>query len=488
MEETKFQKQKRQRTERGVDPNSSHTVVTSKDDQDNGHYCKDKNKIIVPRITLTLGKSDNEQNDNNQQDVVIELFQKYQAVYLPRYHKNKKRENNDDDKAIAIDGYDNTKGINRIKKSSNERLLHWKDLFDIYKNLNDKDKESFCIENDDDSKHVADIKYFLKDRSSSSSSIIPKDDNNNHKEDKDGSYNNDVGYCSFLVQNDKNALVDMLRRLPVRDLSNANGENKNDGTSNENNNSDVDISRPYCWKYEPCLWVFFGRNNNDNKKDLQGRPEHTDQISHDGTWHYQLSGTKQWLLRPTPTLIRQFKKEQYDNHDYEKETKEEEEVNREYQQQQICIDCQEGDVIIVNTRLWKHQTIIPTQIEPSVSYARDFWIHDNINNDNKEEKSDDGSATTYNNNMTNIDGLYAADDIEKNTVIFTEDDMPDCELHRSSTTNVANCELVQLPDGKQAVVSKRNINAGEFFCIPNSSDEEDDDDDESEDEDEEDEM
>mmetsp|Transcript_12376 Transcript_12376/g.26196 ORF Transcript_12376/g.26196 Transcript_12376/m.26196 type:complete len:96 (+) Transcript_12376:267-554(+) len=74
--------------------------------------------------------------------------------------------------------------------------------------------------------------------------------------------------------------------------------------------------------------------------------------------------------------------------------------------------------------------------------------------------------------MTNVDGTYAMDDIAEDTIIFKEDDMPDCELHRSSDAEKANCKVVELEDGLQAVVSSRFISAGEFFCIPESSDEE----------------
>ena len=289
-----------------------------------------------------------------------------------------------------------------------------------------------------------------------------------------------------MIQNDKIALSNILRRLPVRDP-----------LFNSNNNNDH-----YDDHYEPCLWVFFGRNNNNNNNDdsnnninsynndLQGRPEHTDQISHDGTWHYQLSGTKRWLLRPTPTLLRQFKKEQQQQHQQKSSYTEEDNQNKNEQEQeqeeqepkQIRIDCQEGDILIVNTRLWKHQTIIPSQIQPSVSYARDFWIrnsqissnkHANNNNDNKE-------GTTK---MTNVDGLYATDDVESDTIIFKENDMPDCELHTSSSTDVANCKVVELDDGHgtQAVVSSRYITAGEFFCIIEESESSSDDEDEDED-------
>jgi U3 small nucleolar RNA-associated protein 6 len=93
---------------------------------------------------------------------------------------------------------------------------------------------------------------------------------------------------------------------------------------------------------------------------------------------------------------------------------------------------------------------------PSVSYARDVYL------DGK------GSAEEQQTNLTNLDGLYAADDIEAGTVVFRESEMPDCELHR--TRENPNCEIVELEDGEGAIVSCRGIKAGEFFCIMESDD------------------
>jgi hypothetical protein len=55
--------------------------------------------------------------------------------------------------------------------------------------------------------------------------------------------------------------------------------------------------------------------------------------------------------------------------------------------------------------------VIPCQPNPSVSYARDFFMEGSKQR-NKDESADGG--------MTNVDGLYASDDIEQGTVIFTE--------------------------------------------------------------------
>jgi hypothetical protein len=136
------------------------------------------------------------------------------------------------------------------------------------------------------------------------------------------------------------------------------------------------------------------------------------------------------------------------------------ELHPSLQETPIRLDCKEGDVIVVNTRLWFHRTVIPPQQFPSLSYARDF-----------RETKETGITEESGDEMKNVDGLYATNDIEVGTVIFTEKDAPDCELHRSSVNS--NCEMVELEDGTSAIVSSRDITEGEFFCVPESSDEED---------------
>jgi U3 small nucleolar RNA-associated protein 6 len=95
-------------------------------------------------------------------------------------------------------------------------------------------------------------------------------------------------------------------------------------------------------------------------------------------------------------------------------------------------------------------------------------------------------AETNQQSMTNVDGTYAANDIEADTILFTEHTMPDCELHRSKTN--PNCQVVELEDEEtgesyMAVVSLREIKAGEFFCVLESESEDNEEDDDSEGED-----
>jgi hypothetical protein len=117
--------------------------------------------------------------------------------------------------------------------------------------------------------------------------------------------------------------------------------------------------------------------------------------------------------------------------------------------------------VSLSTRVWMHRTIIPPQETPSVSYARDFFA----------DSCSAVSKSTRGEGMINLDGVYATRNIPSDTIIVTEKDMPDCELHRSSNPN---CEVIELEDGTSALVSIQDIGAGDFFCVAESSDESDD--------------
>jgi hypothetical protein len=282
-------------------------------------------------------------------------------------------------------------------------------------------------------------------------------------------------------------------------------------------------------KYGPCLWIFFGKNhphvdNNDNNNNndneltsmLHGRPEHTDSVTHDGTWHYQLSGTKIWRLRPTTELLRRV--EEYDNNQQlsvvsgTKRRRSELSNDKNAGDNNVDEDstnlfsnievvCKEGDILFLNTRLWFHSTLIPPQDVPSVSYARDVYLlpdstaddskkngvsNRNERDEEEEEEDDEEEEST----MKNVDGTYATEDIDAETVLFTEHTMPNCELHRSRTN--PNCQVVELEDDNlggegsssyMAVVTLRKIKAGEFFSILESDEEEEDDSDDDDDDD-----
>ena len=96
----------------------------------------------------------------------------------------------------------------------------------------------------------------------------------------------------------------------------------------------------------------------------------------------------------------------------------------------LTVVCNPGDLLLINTRLWWHQTELPSTHAAtehlSVSYARDFFF-----------RRDDALACQQ--NMTNVDGLYAAKSIRKGGIVLTEHELPDCSLPRSETPN---CEVL----------------------------------------------
>lgn len=278
-----------------------------------------------------------------------------------------------------------------VKNMKRKTTFNWRDICGLYRNLSKNDKDSWCIERDENNK-IDRPTDFLQP-------VVTED----------------RGYCSFLIQKDREAYNCTLNKsLPFVEF--------------------------HGWYYEKALWFFFGRNSPGND-GLRGRTDHTDSVSHDGTFHWQLSGRKVWKIHPTRELV-----ESTNDPELRMDT-------------EVEIECCDGDIIILNTRLWFHQTTIPSQRFPSVSYARDFRF-----------QSEDGDAILEG-GMSNLDGLYATENIAEGTILFTEDDLPDCELHRSS--NNANCLLVELENGKSAVVAKRDIASGEFFCVAESSDERD---------------
>ena len=305
----------------------------------------------------------------------------------------------------------------------------------LFQSLDDKDKTSWCVENKKGS-------YDGKVEDVTPSDFL------------DGKQKDHRGYCSFLVQHSTIVKENLWTRLPLIDLP-----IQSDDSAAEH------IMKV---EYGPCIWFFFGKNykTDENTEPMPGRPEHTDSVNHDGTWHYQLAGTKIWRLKPTDELLEQIRQS------HESQNKKQKLNNESISDEEnpvIEIECKQGDILLLNTRLWWHSTIIPIQDDtPSISYARDIYFQSNDSSKDKECTT----STTNKQSMSNVDGTYAAQDIEADTILFTEHTMPDCELHRSKTN--PNCQVVELEDGEgesyMAVVSLREIKAGEFFCIEESDD------------------
>ena len=311
----------------------------------------------------------------------------------------------------------NPKDTEPVPKTDQKKAgFEGSDMLSLFTSLDEDDKASWCVEN------------------SAGTTTTPTDFLNT-------TTTNLRGYCSFLIQHSKSVKQDLEKRLPITHLPES-------------------MIGPTSCHHGPCIWMFVGRNPM-TQSQLPGRPEHTDSVSHDGTWHYQLSGTKVWRIRATEELKEIIAKK---TNKSQSKTGKRKRPSEPTEAAYYDIECKEGDIILLNTRLWWHSTFVPPQARPSISYARDVYFRSDV--------PDDSSPT-----LGNLDGTYAAEDIESDTVLFTEHGMPDCELHRSRDD--PNCRLVELEDEESgdsymAIVSSRDIKAGEFFTLEESDDEEDD--------------
>lgn len=219
-------------------------------------------------------------------------------------------------------------------------------------------------------------------------------------------------------------------------------------------------AEPEAGSSEQPTWFFIGANAGPDP--LAGRPEHTDELSHDGTWHFQLSGSKVWTVRPTDELL-----------EARAAGAGRPPVGSPAQE----IVCSAGDVLLINTRLWWHSTRLPpgggrtrargASRQLSISYARDFVLG---GSEAARARAGPGASPAAE-GMANVDGLFATCLIRKGTAILSAADMPDCELPTSSEPNCEVCE--DAVTGELVLVAARDIASGEFFTVPADSSDED---------------
>jgi hypothetical protein len=228
---------------------------------------------------------------------------------------------------------------------------------------------------------------------------------------------------------------------------------------------DIDFKDPSFtskWKnfrHTKPLWIFYGHN--EGKLALEGRAEHTDSVSHDGTWHIQLHGKKVWYCRPMEdseewgdSVPTQFK-------------------------DGLRIEVQAGDCLMINTRLWWHRTELPPSAHSSISIARDFFCPAVRCGSKRRRESTGDEGQEEEDIFVNRDGVYAATAVAAGEVILREAEMPDCALTRSTQPNAF---VTENEEGEGCLVALRDIVAGEFFSVAESDSEEDDDGDDDEDE------
>lgn len=236
-------------------------------------------------------------------------------------------------------------------------------------------------------------------------------------------------------------------------------------------------------EYTSPVWIFVGNNQTAGKprktdsSHIVGRTEHTDSVENDGTWHLQVSGTKVWDIRPCQSS------------EWDQQGRVFPELcpalsqNYEDGIPRLRVCCRSGDILVINTRLWWHQTQLPVfnsrkafcVSSLSFSYARDFFF-----GKGDESSSAAGEEVADEVVMKNVDGIYASQDVSAGDVVLTEDELPDCALPRSVDPN---CEVVELEDGNYALVAVKDLKAGEWLTVyPSDDDDEDGDDVEGEEE------
>ena len=256
-------------------------------------------------------------------------------------------------------------------------------------------------------------------------------------------------YSSFILKNEE-SVEQVMTSLPLKNLPSI-GKSPRLRTN---------------IRHGKAVWFFVGHNK--SRRTLPGRPEHTDAVKHDGTWHFQVCGSKIWNLRPASRDLAKYLG--LESEDPEK------------CRTSVCVKA--GEVLLVDTRQWWHHTELPCTTSAarqlSVSYARDVRIEksggglalDGNSNRTAGEanNNDEVEEDVKDDDMCNVDWLYAPHDIPCGAVVLTEDDVPDAELPESAAPN---CEVAENEHGKAMLVATRDIQEGEFFSVPlaDSSDE-----------------
>lgn len=181
-------------------------------------------------------------------------------------------------------------------------------------------------------------------------------------------------------------------------------------------------------------WLFIGKTVSGNMKkrkrsSLIGRAEHVDDVTHSGTWHYQVSGEKVWYIRPNKDLWDLGGLPDIATH-----TNLAERTNNGAWRLKVHV--KEGDIFVLNTRIWFHCTDLNEQTDWSISIARDFYLP-----------------------------LSCPQNIHKGTIILEEDDIP-TDIPRSDTPN---CALAEIDDDTGAfsivLIATSFISKGETLYI-----------------------
>ena len=222
---------------------------------------------------------------------------------------------------------------------------------------------------------------------------------------------------------------------------------------------------------------------------LAGRGEHTDHVACSGTWHHQLSGRKTWYLRPFDRAPAWRDDPPPDVATASNATRDEDEDERGARRR-LVVEVEEGDVLLLDTSAWWHETALPSSPTMSASLAREFFLaEDHGGAAGAKDAAKRAEA------FTNVDGLYAPRAMAAGDIVCTEKDFEDGgpRVGRSEDPNCAVAEIDDGDDegdegggGTMALVALRDIAAGEFLTVEPSDDDDEDEEVDEEDDDEED--
>ena len=285
-----------------------------------------------------------------------------------------------------------------------------------------QDQESWCIENNGNDNNAL-------ERTKTIAHISPSEFMSPNSKIK--------GYCSFILQDDSEQVVSNLTNqvapystLPLQQEA----QDPPDTKREDSMLPSITTANPY--------WIFVGRNTNPTIP-MQGRSEHTDDVQHDGTFHYQCCGSKTWYIRPTAALKRKLLQDKSNN------------IMKLKDRYEITLE--EGDIFVINTRLWWHQTEIPSPPSASasasaviadqgqnvsISYARDIYLDAT---EKKVSKISQASSTEeHEEKMSNQECAWAVGFIGKGTVLLMEDSDPPPMMTRTQQKSKANCQMIIL--------------------------------------------
>jgi hypothetical protein len=196
-------------------------------------------------------------------------------------------------------------------------------------------------------------------------------------------------YTSCVVQHNDAALNQLLRCMPcggvppfmLHPARQAGAARKPGGRAGRRKQTESQ----YSMANAPCAWVFIGQNvgkGSEEVEAMRGRPEHTDAIAHSGTWHMQLSGAKEWRLRPNPAATWPDSSSLLAAQELVMQHGAAAPADRAIRR--LHLTCGAGDLLLINTRLWFHATQIPStacaaasqklHLPISMSVARDFYL------------------------------------------------------------------------------------------------------------------